>query len=389
MNRTEFQEIPHSGCTLTVNIATFDDGRRGIQYGVKHSAPTPFSVYAIYASAEGVPQEICPMGGMGVPLPKRPTRNSRLIFIGCDRESFFGHQCPKCDGYWRSTSATTPWPMVCPYCGYSGKSLEFMSEAQLDYIKACCEHIAKLQEGPDGEYEISLDKVTDEINSSRTPNLFYTQQSQQSQYCCCECGNRDDILGKNGYCSSCGTRNDLGVFKSDLEKLGKKLEAGSSPTEVLKDAVSSFDGFVNAYRNQLASRVNFTHPKRKRFVKMKFHDIEETIQLFSEIYDINLSKGIEGKLEFLNKLFQRRHIHEHCAGHIDKKYVEKTGDNAVKIGQFVTENKQDVEDFLKELLVVGENLHREFHEIIHTQQAEPIIAEKEKKERIAKYNKQP
>ena len=63
----EFQEIGHCGGQFTINIDTDADGRRGIQFGMRHSRPTPMSAFGVYVLPQGIPVGPIQLGGIGTP----------------------------------------------------------------------------------------------------------------------------------------------------------------------------------------------------------------------------------------------------------------------------------------------------------------------------------
>jgi hypothetical protein len=51
-----------------------------------------------------------------------------------------------------------------------------------------------------------MDQVADEVTKTgKRPSFYYTEETQQNHYTCAACGGADDILGRYGYCSCCGT----------------------------------------------------------------------------------------------------------------------------------------------------------------------------------------
>ena len=160
----EFQEIGHCGGQFTVDVRTAEDGRRGFQFGIRHSRPTPASIFAIYALPQGIPVGAIQLGGIGNPWNPSPTADCLPIFIGSDSLGMFGHRCPQCKGYWRSAWTPTRWKMICAYCGLRTEAHAFLTEGQLKYVKACCELVEKaLQSEGDGEHVIDMDEVADAV----------------------------------------------------------------------------------------------------------------------------------------------------------------------------------------------------------------------------------
>ena len=100
----EIQEIGHCGGQLIVNLKSMDGGQRGIQFGIRHSRPTPASIFGIYALPQGIPVGNMDFGGMD-DSSTLPTQDCLPIFIASDSLGMFGHQCPRCKQYWRSDGA--------------------------------------------------------------------------------------------------------------------------------------------------------------------------------------------------------------------------------------------------------------------------------------------
>ena len=114
----------------------------------------------------------------------RPHPDCIEIMLGSDQRAMWGRKCPHCSGYWRMAAPGLIANAVCPYCG---------------------KHSAPHE-------------------------------------CACEaCGIQTDILGRFGYCSTCGTRNDLAMLVADIEAIRAAVNSGTSPVTALKEAVDAFD----------------------------------------------------------------------------------------------------------------------------------------------------
>ncbi len=73
-----------------------------------------------------------------------------------------------------------------------------------------------------------------------------------------------------------------------------------------------------------------------------------------------IGKGYEDWLtntefDLMIKLFQQRHILGHSDGYVDKKYLEKSGDNTFDIGQRIVVKRLEVVELLKIIKrIIGE-----------------------------------
>ena len=91
VNTKEFDEIGHTGGTVTFHVVTGSDGRRGYQIGFHHSRPVAASLFAVYALPQGIVVAQVPMGGIGGKWPPPPVPGCFPVFIASDSEGMFGH----------------------------------------------------------------------------------------------------------------------------------------------------------------------------------------------------------------------------------------------------------------------------------------------------------
>ena len=291
----EFQEIGHCGGQYTVNVKIAPDGRRSFQLGMRHSRPTPASFFAVYFLPQGIPVGMIQLGGIGQPWNPSPVPGSLSIFIASDTQGMFGHQCQNCGGYWRSKASPARWRMTCPYCGLRAESHAFLTDGQLRYAKACCDLIEQaLSSDKDGESVVDMDKVADAVGKDcEKPKFYYAEQSQQNKYTCLACSELNDILGRYGYCSSCGTYNGVYELENDLKDIRDKITKGNQYEDCARDAVAAFDSFARQIAKQLAKRIPMTPARQKEWSGKLFHNIKPCADAFKSIFDIDVFKNFK------------------------------------------------------------------------------------------------
>lgn len=383
---SEFEEIGHSGGKITFRIKTDDKGYRSYQIGWSSSRPVPFVLIAVYALPQGVPVEDIQLGGIGQQLSPPPIPDCFTVFITSDSQGKFGHHCPNCNGYWRSG----PKPAVCPYCATTAPSYNFLSEAQLRYVRHYCTVLSEALVSVDnGEVVIDMDEVADAVGKEGDKPAFYvSEQSQQRKFTCSACDEFNDILGRFGYCSLCGTRNDLSDFEGQtVPTIRGQLNSGNAPEDCVRDAVSSFDSFAAQYAKQLAEMVPLTERRKNRLLKQRFHNLEELRKTFREWFDIDVCAGMkDDECRSVALMFFRRHVYEHNGGEVDQKYLEDSGDTTVRLKQHIHETQQDAHSLLGSLVKMAHNIHGTFHELFPPI-PEPIKAFEDEKARMAKYTR--
>jgi len=364
MPQAEFRSVPHSGGTVTISVRADSSGRRIYQLRWEHCRANMAAIFGVYALPQGIPVEQMSLGGIGsVPTP--PTvPGCYQVLIGSDGEGKFGRQCPECGGYWRSELDA----QFCPYCGFRGRIIDFLTIEQRAYIQQFC---AKMTEAMGAEvgsdHVIDLDAVADAVDAAidERPAFYYAELSQQNRYTCKACGGFNDILGTFGFCTECGTRNNVQELTDKaLRSLRERINSGGQYEACVRDSVSAFDSFVSDYVKHLI-RIPMTPSRRKRLENRRFHNLQSVAADLQEIFDIDLFRGLEpGEVEFAKRIFHRRHVYEHAGGEVDQKYIDDSGDTSVKLKQALRETVQSAHEAVRIVQRMATNLHEGFHEIM-------------------------
>lgn len=361
----EFTEVGHCGGKLTVTVVTDTDGQKKYQLGYSHSSSTPAALSSLFATFEGKPIGFVAMGGLSDDPNAAPPSPGIYVLLASDMQGMYGHECPRCNEYWRSNGFPAGWRTICPYCGLRMASHNFLTKGQRKYVQDFCKLVAEVMEGADGEQVIDMDAVADAAGKDiEKPKFFYAEQSMQNQYTCEACGSAQDILGKYGFCSSCGTRNDLMEVRTALRRIKERIDAGGDLVSGLKDAVTEFDSAARAIAKRLASMVPMKPGRKNELNKMLFHNIKRRAEEMKQWFDIDLFKGMSpDEVAFVGKMFARRHVHEHNGGEVDERYIEETGDTAVKPKQLIRETRESVLTTIAVVDTMATNFHVQFHEI--------------------------
>jgi uncharacterized C2H2 Zn-finger protein len=222
----EFKEIGHCGAKYTVSVQVINEERVGISFGIHHSTPLPASIFGVWALPQGIPVGDFPLGGVTANQRGDSFTGMFQVLIASDKQGLFGHSCPRCGEYWRSRAVPSEWGITCPYCGLRTNTYAFLTEGQRRYVKACCALVEEaIQEGKEKTYVIDMDKVADETGQEgQKPDFYYAEESQQNFFTCKRCGAVNDILGRYGYCSCCGTFNALQELELEAEGIRTSIE---------------------------------------------------------------------------------------------------------------------------------------------------------------------
>ena len=363
----EFEEIRHCGGQYKVTIQTDRKSReRYYQIGFQISSPHA-AMWGVYALPPGIPVATMQFGGIGEPCNPPPIPNCLLVIIGTDSHGMFSHQCPMCGGYWRTTGGSPRWRMTCPYCGFREEKHQFLTKEQLKYVESFC---TLIQSADDGEHVIDMDAIIDDINKGNTkPEFYYAGESQQNKFKCSTCDTVNDILGRYGYCSHCGTHNGLEELKIDINSIHQRINTNEQYEICLKDIVSVFDSFAHHIAEQLVLHVPMTSARKKEWKEKSFHSLPSCAEDLKNVFDIKIFKNMkQDDIDFAILMFYRRRVYEHIGGQVDEKYICQSGDTSVRPKQRIRETREKVSRIATISLKMGKNIYEGFHHILPPEQ---------------------
>lgn len=382
--KPDFQEIAHCGGKFSITTKTAENGRRSYSVGVSGSSPNAAALFGIYALPEGIPAGIIELGGIGQEWNEAPHPACIPVMIGSDSEGHFGHECDACGSYWRSQGAGTLWPLTCPYCGVQGGGHQFLTQGQLNYVRAFCGLFRQaLSHEKDGQFTIDMDKVADDVRKGgERPSFYYVEETQQNKFTCNACGAFNDILGRYGYCSSCGTRNELQEFRREIERIRQQAKSGGPFENCVRDTVSAFDAIARNLTKQLLRRVPLVMRRKAPLEDATFQNLKRRVEDLDVAFGISLLQELSSsEIDFAIRAFHRRHVYEHNGGEVDEKYLADSGDTSVRLKQMLYET---IEHAFKTTEVVdrlARNFHAGFHELFPPQ-PEPIKYHEDRKRRM-------
>lgn len=366
----DFQPVRHSGGTITFKFID-QDGQRAYSVGLSNSSAHPCALFALYALLpQGIPAGVVPFGGLGSPTPDPPVPNCLLVIVASDQEGFFGRNCPRCRGYFRTNAAGQQ--TRCPYCRLTTGTHSFLSESQRKYVAAYAElFLDGFESGRD--VTIDIDELGQREGVNAPPSSF-AEEKQQTRFRCKQCPTSADIIGRHGYCPSCGRRNSYDVLSLTLDALDERVsnprysqqERDLRDAEwrtIVRDCVSSFEGFGRDLLQELA-RIPASPARRKVIEGITFHNPLAAARVIAECFAIDLLKGLgQEDQEFLRKRFMRRHVYEHCSGIADQEYLANSGDTSVRAGQLIREKSNNVATLIRLVRAFAANFDEGFHSI--------------------------
>lgn len=301
-----------------------------------------------------------------------------------DDKGYIDRQCPNEECEYVFKVHLNDWKekfsdeeIYCPMCGYVADSGQWWTYKQLDEGQEIAINYAQ-------DYFLNkIDKTLKNMERETKNNSFveFTYKTskrnsfvnnpigQREEWAidiiCIECNTRYSVIGNAYFCPCCKNISIEYTFEVSLESILKMIKSNDEIYILLekkygKDLAvttcramieGSIGDIISAF--QKFAEVIFKKQSLKNVRVNDFQIIEKGSQLFKEHYGKGYDEWLtENEIEYLNLMFQRRHILEHNNGIIDERYLEKSKDMSYKVGQRVIIKENDVIkllDFVKKL----------------------------------------
>lgn len=307
------------------------------------------------------------------------------IQIESDENGFIDRECPNENCLFTFKIDLHDWEdkvvghhMRCPRCGLVAPHDKWWTQGQLAVLNANIKSFA-------------LGLVHDELNSTfrqlerqarrnKYVRISYKPSSRplyanlpisqtdawETEITCDECGTRFSIIGNAYFCPCCGKDlstnaiqdsltsyrrriDDLqkvhDIFKQDFSSEEAEKQVESIREDTLGSIVGTFESFCKARYAEMGG----TNAKRGVFQRLRDGD-----DLFDELTGFRYEHRIgDDGLDFMNLMFNRRHLITHSNGIVDEQYLRKTGDTLYAARQRVIVRNADLLkllDFIQEVV---------------------------------------
>ncbi|MDO5331662.1 MAG: hypothetical protein Q4E99_03195, partial [Bacillota bacterium] len=177
---------------------------------------------------------------------------------------------------------------------------------------------------------------------------------------CKECGTRYSVIGFSHFCPCCGCNSEIDEFKEALKIEKRKIDTLEKIDKLYSDEYGKDSGasmtnsmLEDSFGNILAAFQSFAYELYmelggKRTIKTKaFQNLERVDECFEELIAIKCCDLIsDEEYQYINKIFQQRHLLEHRNGKVDQDYLNKSGDFTYNEKERIVIKKNDVYRFI-------------------------------------------
>ena len=127
--------------------------------------------------------------------------------------------------------------------------------------------------------------------------------------------------------------------------------------------ISDFEAMARDVQSQLV-RLPMTHSRRNEVERISFQQILKADEMLRRFFGIDLLKNVpDADKDFLNKMFNRRHILTHNAGRVDQEYLDRTSDSKLRLHEKVVVRSREIARLIPLVKAIATNLFRGYESI--------------------------
>lgn len=310
------------------------------------------------------------------------------VTIQSDNKGYFDRECPNEDCLYTFKILMKDWEekvsdeeVHCPMCGHVDTSDKWWTQDQLEKIKKIAENLALnyIQ----GELDKSFKKLAQSTSHNKYIRITYKpgrrvsfinnpigqSEEWETEICCEKCGTHYSVIGTAYFCPCCGYNSAMYSFNDSLDSIRKMLDSLQEMKEMLTNKYD-IDSAETMCRSLLESSIGDMVSAFQKFASCKYEEISGKTSRVNDFQIVSkgseLFEGVTGKsynswlsvdeLNFMNLIFQKRHLLEHNNGMIDQKYLNNSHDTSYSIGQRLIIKETDAYTLLDLLRKLGNGL---------------------------------
>jgi len=219
-----------------------------------------------------------------------------------------------------------------------------MTENQLNFLEEYRKTFLEAFK-QEGISTIDLDEIVNKLSDNK-PKWFYSEEKQQLSIKCPSCETHFDILGIYGKCPKCNKGNHLSIINSRVDDLQSQFVRAvetitdrhireSEWKKLLSFCVSEFEALA-IHQRKLLMRIPAIPKRKSDLTNLSFQNIAKANNCFLNWFGFEILDDISNEdRNFINTMFNRRHLIIHKAGEVDREYLNNTNDSSVKLRQAI------------------------------------------------------
>lgn len=310
------------------------------------------------------------------------------IEVVSDEKGYFDRECPheECEFVFKIyildwKNKVSDEKVYCPRCGHTAPSESWWTQGQLDSMRDIARQWA-INEVQKTIHE-SFKKIS--RNSNKYVNIKYKpgkrisfqnnpigQLEEWELIITCEqCETKTSVIGTAYFCPCCGHNSVDRVFNESIGRIENQLNSLDEMQGILQEIYNK-DTSTNMVQNIIETSLkeiisafqkfafeSFKKNCKKTVRPNDFQIVYKGSNLFRDYYEVSYEEWLTNEeIDFLNLMFQRRHLLEHNNGMVDDMYLNKSNDTTYRVGQRIVSKKEYVIKLLKVIKKLSEGIHK-------------------------------
>ncbi len=154
-----------------------------------------------------------------------------------------------------------------------------------------------------------------------------------------------------------------------IESKHTEEQSGKSENEwisVLKNTVTKFESFSKDVTSEML-KLELDQKQIKKLNKISFQNIVCARKILNSAFGFDIFSNLSTEeISFINKMFQKRHVYTHNNGLVDQKYLDKTGETGLKIGQLLRIRCDEVKHIINTINKISKCFWDEYNHLAKT-----------------------
>lgn len=310
------------------------------------------------------------------------------ITIHSDEKGYFDRECPNEDCRYTFKILMKDWEekvsddeIHCPMCGHVDTSDKWWTQDQIEKMQEIATSYAMnyIQD----ELDNSFKKLARSTRNNKFIHITYKpshritfinnpigqREEWETEIRCEKCGTHYSVIGSAYFCPTCGFNSAVNSFIDSLDSIEKMLQSLREMKDMLTEKYNA-DSAETICRTLIESSIGDMVSAFQKFASCKYDEMSRKTSRVNDFQIVNKGSNLfeekTGKryndwlsreeLDFMELMFQRRHLLEHNNGMIDQRYLDKSGDISYSLGQRIIVKETDAHSLLAILRKLGSSI---------------------------------
>lgn len=310
------------------------------------------------------------------------------VTFSADGKGYFDRECPNENCLFTFKIRMDDWKekmskgeVHCPMCGHIDTSDKWWTQQQLGAVHGVAANWAMtyIQEELDKSFKAlerstrgnKFVKITYKPGrrTTFTNNPLGQSEEWEQDIQCPKCQTQYSVIGLAYFCPCCGINVIENVFDESLDIIEKMIISLPEMENSLAKSHGK-DKAVSICRAMLEGSLGDVVSAFQKFAEEKYKTLSTKLVRVNDFQIVDKGSALflkatgqgyntwltDDEIEFMNLMFQRRHVFEHNGGIVDQKYLANSRDTTYAAGQRLVIRDGDAVGLIKIVKKLGQGI---------------------------------